>query len=387
MKSGTIIIIPLVLAALAPPLQADTRKDILDQKQELEQIQKEVEDSRKKLETLKGQESGLQKKVSEFDQRIESNKKVVGRLNSELKQLQDDIKASEAELDNTQEQYDLSILRYLGNIRQFYMSARPNVEIIPLDPNREVELERRIALLAALANYEAGTITRASEYLAQTIDSREKLLGEKKKVTRLKQTKETSTALERSKKEKQQKELDKLRRKKTQEADRLVTLEQAAREMEMILVRLEKARQDQFGRRSSDEPSFFVNLKGRLRTPFAGEIALSFGASIDKLTKLKSFSPGIGIKGIPRGPVYSVAAGSVAYVGDLRGYGNFVIIDHDGQYFTTYAGLEQTLVIVGELVATGMKIGSATGEGLVRFELRKGREPLDPIEWIAIDAF
>jgi len=366
---------------------ADSKKDILKQKQELEQIQKEVEDSRKKLDALKGQESNLQKKVSEFGQRIESNKKVVGRLNSELKHLQDNIKATEAELDNTQEQYDKSIKRYLGNIRQFYINTKPNADVIPLDPNKEVELERRISLLTALANYEAGSITRASDYLSQTIDSREKLLGEKKKVTKLKQTKETSTVLELSKKEKGQKELDKLRRKKTQESDRLLTLEQAAREMEMILVRLEQARQDQRGRKSTDEPSFFVNMKGRLRTPFQGEIVLSFGTSVDKQTKLKSFSPGIDIKGTPRGAVYSVAAGSVAYVGDLRGYGNFVIIDHDGQYFTTYAGLEQTLVIVGELVATGMKIGSATGEGLVRFELRKGREPLDPVQWISIDAF
>ncbi len=190
-----------------------------------------------------------------------------------------------------------------------------------------------------------------------------------------------------TKKEKEQKELEKLRRKKTQESDRLVTLEQAAREMEMILVRLEQARQEQGTRINGEAPSFFVNMKGRLRFPYLGKIVSSFGDSIDKVTKLKSFSPGIEIMGVPGDGVFAVAAGSIAYVGELRGYGNFVIIDHDGQYFTTYAGLEKPLVIVGELVAGGMKIGSSNVEGLVRFELRKGREPLDPIQWISIDAF
>ncbi len=387
MKLHKTTLLILALWGMVSTASADSKKDILKQRQDLEQVQNEVDDSRKKLDALKGQESSVQKKVSEFDQRIESNKKVVGRLNSELKQLQDNIKKTEADLDHTQEQYDLNIKRYLGNIRQFYMTAKPTVEIIPLDPNREAGLDRGILLLTAMANYEAGTLTKASDYLSQTIDSREKLLGEKNKVNKLKKTKESSTALEQTKKEKGQKELDKLRRKKTQESDRLLTLEQAAREMEMILVRLEQARQVQLNRRGSDEPSFFVNLKGQLRTPFLGEIVQSFGPAVDKLTKLKSFSPGIDIKGIPRAAVFSVAAGSVAYVGELRGYGNFVIIDHDGQHFTTYAGLEQTLVIVGELVATGMKIGTATGAGLVRFELRKGREPLDPVQWISIDAF
>lgn len=381
------IFICLALYLLGVTIQADSKKDILKQRGELERVQKEVEDSHNKLSALKGQESELQKKVQDYDRRIVSGKKVVGHLNAELKQLQADIKRSEQELDRIQEQYDLSIKRYLGNIRQLYMATKPGVRIMPLDPNIEAAMERRITLLTALANFETVSINKSSDYLAQTIDSREKLLGEKKKVTKLKQTKETSTALEQSKKEKGQKELDKVRRKKTEESDRLVTLEQAEREMEMILVRLEQARQERGDRRNAQEPSFFVNMKGRLRTPYQGEIVKSFGSSIDKLTKLKSFSPGIDIKGVPGGPVFSVAAGSVAYVGDLRGYGNFVILDHDGQHFTTYAGLEQTLVIVGELVATGMKIGSAADNGLMRFELRKGREPLDPVQWISLDSF
>ncbi|MGH8014908.1 MAG: murein hydrolase activator EnvC family protein [Candidatus Zixiibacteriota bacterium] len=381
-----LIITALMIFSGSVTTAAD-KKDILKQRQDLEHVQKEVEESRKKLEALKVQESTVQKKVTEYDQRIESNKKVVSRLSSELKALQSNIKQTEAELDKTQEQYDLSIKRYLGNIRQFYISTQPESNVLSFDPNVEVSLERRITFLTALAGYESKSIGRSSDYLSQTIDAREKLLGEKKKVSKLKQTKETSTSLEKSKKEKDEKELEKLRRKKTQEADRLITLEQAAREMEMILVRLEQERRDQPGRRHSEGTSFFVNMKGQLRAPYQGSIVASYGTLVDKVTKLKSFSPGISIKGLAAGPVYAVAAGSVAYVGDLRGYGKFVIIDHDGQYFTTYAGLEQPLVIVSELVATGMKIGLATTDGLVKFELRKGREPLDPVPWITLDAF
>jgi len=78
---------------------------------------------------------------------------------------------------------------------------------------------------------------------------------------------------------------------------------------------------------------------------------------------------------------------SIAYVGLLRGYGKFVIINHDNYYYTTYAGLENIVVAKDQFIYTGGKIGSATENGIVKFELRKGREPIDPVKWISIDSF
>ena len=381
------LILLLLLSAFISPLQAASKKDILKQRQGLNEIQKEVEDSRNKLNLLKKEESDVHRKSSKFDQRIESNKKVVRRLNNELNLLQKNVRNAQKKLENLQVMLNRDIKRYLGNIRQFYFTTRQLTDTGWLDPNKETNLERRITLLSAFASYEADNLTKVSDFLNQTIEQKKQLKGERSKVRRLKQSKETATSLERSKKSRQQKELQKLRRKKTEESDRLITLEQAAREMEMILVRLEKERRQRGVRKRSDEPSFFASLKGQLRSPFSGEITVQFGKSVDKTTNLKSFSPGISIQGRAGQPVYSIAAGSVAYVGDLRGYGNFVIIDHDGIYFTTYAGIASAEVLSGELLAGGTKLGEAGPEGLIKFELRKGREPLDPIEWISIDAF
>jgi len=382
-----ILVLLIILLAFISVVQAASKKDILKQRQGLEEIQNEVEDSRNKLNILKKEEASVHKKISKYDQRIESNKKVVRRLNNELNVLQKNVKNAQIKLENLQLTLDRAIKRYLGNIRQFYFTTREFTETGWLDPNKETNLERRIALLSAFASYESDNLTKVNDFLNQTIEQKNQLKGERSKVNRLKQSKETATSLERSKKSRQQKELQKLRRKKTQESDRLITLEQAAREMEMILVRLEKERRKRGIRKRSDEASFFVSLKGQLRSPFRGEITTQFGNAVDKTTNLKSFSPGISIQGKAGQAVYSVAAGSVAYVGDLRGYGNFVIIDHDGIYFTTYAGIARAGVLSGELVAGGTKLGEAGPDGLIKFELRKGREPLDPIKWISIDEF
>ncbi len=81
-----------------------------------------------------------------------------------------------------------------------------------------------------------------------------------------------------------------------------------------------------------------------------------------------------------------MASGKVAYAGTLRGYGNFVIVNHDHQYYTTYAGLGKIMVSENQYLQSGEKIGESGSDGTIKFELRQGREPLDPVEWIDFES-
>jgi septal ring factor EnvC (AmiA/AmiB activator) len=375
--------------AAAEAIAADKKDAMLDQKKELEQIQKEVESSHRKLDSLKQEELQVQKKVSEYDQRIAGNRKLVGRLNHDLSQLKKNIAETEKLLEGNEQNLDRSRRRFLGNIRQFYFSAQNPRRIISEDPNEELELSRQVVYLTTLAGFESGNVAQAQTYLAESQDQLAQLAGEKKEVSRLKKKKETATTLAESKQQQEQKALERLRRKKSEEADRIITLEQAAKEMERIIAQLEQEREQ---RASSDRgrqsiPSAFAALKGQLISPFKGKIVVGFGHEVDPITKLKSFSPGVTIKGKAGGEIVAVADGTVVYAGHLRGYGNFVIISHDDQYYTTYGGLEKTLVKANEYVWAGLTLGQAGADGLVKFELRRGREPLDPVEWISIGSF
>ncbi|MFQ6008431.1 MAG: murein hydrolase activator EnvC family protein [Candidatus Zixiibacteriota bacterium] len=370
-------------------ISADKEDAFLDQKKELEQIQKEVEDRQRKLDSLKQVELQVQKKVSEYDQRIASNRKLIGRLNRQLSQLKKNIAETERLLEANERNLDRLRRRFLGNIRQFYLAAKNPHQVISEDPNEELELIRQIIYLTTLASFESGNVAQAKRYLVQTQDQLAHLTGEKKEVYRLKKKKETATTLAESKQRQEQKALEQLRRKKSEEADRILTLQLAAKEMERIIAQLEKERRQRAfsdrGRQSI--PSAFALQKGQLISPFKGKVVVSFGHAEDPITKLKSFSPGITIKGKAGGGIVAVADGTVVYAGHLRGYGNFVIINHDDQYYTTYSGLEKMLVKTNEYVWAGMTLGLAGADGLVKFELRRGREPLDPVEWISIDSF
>jgi septal ring factor EnvC (AmiA/AmiB activator) len=64
-----------------------------------------------------------------------------------------------------------------------------------------------------------------------------------------------------------------------------------------------------------------------------------------------------------------------------------VIVGHGNDYFSVFAHLDHVAVIAGHVVYAGDQIGTVGsshprfGSGIL-FELRHGREVLDPLEWL-----
>jgi len=120
---------------------------------------------------------------------------------------------------------------------------------------------------------------------------------------------------------------------------------------------------------------------GGFRWPVSGEILSGFGVKGDG-----SRNDGINIAA-PRGtPVTAAQSGVVAYAGDdLRGFGNLVILRHEGGWVTAYAHTERILVDRGEAVTRGQAIATVGTSGDVatpqlHFEMRRGREAVDPLD-------
>jgi septal ring factor EnvC (AmiA/AmiB activator) len=98
-------------------------------------------------------------------------------------------------------------------------------------------------------------------------------------------------------------------------------------------------------------------------------------------------SNGIDIKAAKGEKVFSVAPGRVDYIGWMRGYGKFIIINHFGGYLTVYAHLEKISVVESQDLNFGDEIG-LTGEtgslnGIkLHFQIRHESETVDPREWL-----
>jgi murein DD-endopeptidase MepM/ murein hydrolase activator NlpD len=122
-------------------------------------------------------------------------------------------------------------------------------------------------------------------------------------------------------------------------------------------------------------------VKGaKFRWPARGRVIVAFGARADGTR-----NDGINIA-VPLGTeIHAAESGRVAYAGsELKGYGNLVLIRHDGGWVSAYAHADQIMVKRDDVVRRGQVIGHAGKTGSVdqpqlHFELRQGAKPVDPL--------
>jgi murein DD-endopeptidase MepM/ murein hydrolase activator NlpD len=123
---------------------------------------------------------------------------------------------------------------------------------------------------------------------------------------------------------------------------------------------------------------------GRFSWPVRGRVLAAYGT-----TAAGAHNDGLNIAAPKGTPVAAIDGGTVAYAGnELRGYGNLVLIKHSNGLISAYAHCEELLVKRGDSVNRGQVIArvGATGgvsEPQLHFELRRGKKPIDPREFLA----
>lgn len=113
--------------------------------------------------------------------------------------------------------------------------------------------------------------------------------------------------------------------------------------------------------------------------PVKGEVIAEYGT-----TSKGQHNDGINIAAARGTPVLAAEAGVVAYAGnELRGFGNLLLIKHEGGWMTAYAHNDALLVKRGDVVKRGQKIAKVGDSGGVsqpqlHFEVRQGTRAVDP---------
>ncbi len=112
--------------------------------------------------------------------------------------------------------------------------------------------------------------------------------------------------------------------------------------------------------------------------PAAGAVVQGFDEQRNK---------GLDIGGKAGDPVLAAADGRVVYAGSaLRGYGNLVILKHNGTFLSAYAHNQTLLVKEDQAVKRGQKIaemGSSDAERVqLHFEIRRDGKPVDPARYL-----
>lgn len=126
--------------------------------------------------------------------------------------------------------------------------------------------------------------------------------------------------------------------------------------------------------------------KGNLPWPVKGNIVRDFGMFQVKGVAQRSL--GIDIETKEGAPVKSIFEGTVVYVNWMNRYGNTIIVDHGGGYYSIYGHLQKFVKSIGETVFANETIARVGQSGDVlrptlHFELRFHDKPQDPDAWLA----
>lgn len=174
--------------------------------------------------------------------------------------------------------------------------------------------------------------------------------------------------------------------------DLLTSLGAEQNRMSRVIAELEASERELAGLVGDLAPSSqqagFRARKGQLPLPVTGGLVeVGFGKVVNPRFNTVTVQKGLDLRAAPGAPVNAVGAGTVAWAGWLKGYGNLVIVDHGGGYHSLYAHLASLEVEPGAVVEEGAHLGGVGDTGSLKgaylyFEIRKQGQAVDPLPWL-----
>lgn len=358
----------------------DLENKITEQKSELEKIRKELEEKRKRIKKLSKTESSVFIQIKNLEEEIELIDKLLFRLNLKSKEVKKEILAREVLLEKSGIRLQAKREKLGLRLRDIYKYMRFREYEIISGASSPLDLLRRLKYVKLITQQDRTLIQEVSREIESVEENKRSLESKREELSSLIREKDKEEKKRNIEKGKKEKRLKSIRTEKEVYLKSVKELEESAKEMAKLLASLEEER---FKKEADVSAGLFRVLKGRLSWPIRGKVALGFGEQKEKRFNTNVFNPGIDIAVEAEEEVKAVAEGRVVYSSWLRGYGNFIILQHDGGYYTVYANLREVFSGVGEKVGPSQTIGRIdSSENNLHFEIRKGKEQLDPLEWL-----
>jgi septal ring factor EnvC (AmiA/AmiB activator) len=363
---------------VAPPRLPDSATDNLNRKLEI---------SREKVDSFSKAETAIINALDDTERALDSARKKVARLSTELKAVELRIRELEAQYRESEHRANLNekyvagrlaalyklswlgkfhVLASAGSMFDFFSSKRTMEQILAHDDAVLTQMSRDKAEMQALL---AKLVERKNDKQTTTADLSNRI-----------DTMNTEQA-------RREALLAEIREKKSLQLAAIESLKSSARALDQTVKSFKTEPPVGGPPQAMVAEKPFAALKGLLMMPVKGKIVSFFGQYKDSKLKVSYFQSGINIKADRGEPIRAVYSGQTLFSSWFKGFGNMLIIDHGDHYYSVYAHLEEQFkskgdpVEAGEVIATVGDTGSMTGAGL-HFEIRHHGKPMNPLGWI-----
>lgn len=347
---------------------------------ELKQVRGRIDSIRRAIHADAEKRDALAGQVKEAELKIQSARERLSdvrarRIASENRLA--DLKDEQAE---TNKRIDAQREALAAELKVAYMNGRQEQLKLLLNQQDPAQLGRMMAYYGYFGRARAERITAIGEHLAHLELLAESIAAETERLRALEEDQARDVKLLAGARDQRARTLAQVRSKIKTRNDELAKLQSEAQALEKLVEELRRAIEE--FPELAEQP--FQRVKGKLPWPVKGSLLARFG-------QLRAGGPlkwqGLVIKAERGTQVRAPYYGRVVYADWLPGLGLLVVLDHGGGYMSLYGHNEQVYRRVGDRVSPGdvlAAVGDAAGLGNpgLYFEIRKGRQALDPGGWL-----
>jgi septal ring factor EnvC (AmiA/AmiB activator) len=398
---GSLLLL-LLFAAIEVQIVRAQESDTPDKREQLETIQQQLKEKQTGLEQIKGKERNLLKDLRSIDRHLKESQQTLQDYRNKLAKNREELKKVETNLSRLRKKYEQKNKAFAKRLRAIYKMGDLGYLTPFFTLSSQTNVQRQMTYLQRIAESDRKLMEDAEEGIQAILKEKAALEKYKREIVQKQQEIEQQNLQIAAQRKQKTELLEKLVKDKDQFALVMKELEESAEELEEFLDDLggtDKTfpeRVIEAGKRiifpanekevvQSYGQHFRAN-KGKLLWPVQGRIITNFG--LIEYSGTYTHSKGVDIQAKIGTPFYSVFKGTVKYADWFDKYGNLVIVDHGGNFYTLYAHADELSVKSGDFVETRQVLGkvgdteSIKGASL-HFEIRANGEPEDPLTWMA----
>ncbi|WP_054693932.1 murein hydrolase activator EnvC family protein [Syntrophomonas palmitatica] len=379
-KLAVIFISIFVIAGIILPVYAD---ELEESQQKLQDINRQINQQRSNVNQAKQKEKSILGQIQTIEKNIYRTQNEIKVIGARVAYLDNDIAATNREIDKKEE--DLAKKNeILGRRLQFIYEQGAEVSYLEvlLSAANIQDFLTRYDLLNSIVEQDVDLIETVEREKRELDMQKSDLEVKKNEMQGLQEEQKDKKEELDSQHLEKQKILDSVRQEKAAYEKALNELEQASKEIEALIRRIQGGSTAQLG-------------TGIYTWPLPGYTKIvsdsGFGMRYHPILKTRRMHTGIDVAAPTGTNIVAADAGTVIFAGWMSGYGQCTVIDHgnvNGNNMSTlYA--HQSVIIAGKgtSVIKGQTIGKVGSTGMstgphLHFEVRVNGTPVDPVGYV-----
>lgn len=390
-----ILLCIMLLLVQVSTVQSENAKD------QLKGVKQEIKAQKQLISKTRKVEAVVSTELVKINRSLEQKKADLGKLDRDLRGVESSLDRTGEDIQRTTEEANRKKQEITGRLVSLYKAGEFGVLRMFFSAESFPSMAENIRYMRSIVENDKKIFAEYNQKLEELRRLKTDLERDAVKKERIKQGIALKKQEIENEKNKKASYLAKVRQDRTGYEKSLKELQANASRLQSMLNRLEAlSRQKQATRQVKPGSKYkpgpelppvpdrgFSSQKGRMSLPVRGEVIETFGKHKHPEFNSYTYSKGLSISAANGTQIKSIYEGSVIFADYFKGYGNMIIVDHGGGYFSLYAHASRLLKAVGsevsknEAVATVGDSDSAKGSHLY-FEIRHKGSPVDPAGWV-----